>query len=80
MGDNPWDDPSLASPETKKLREKTKQLRLNPPKRTPPASVAKPGISGLSDAYGQAERLARRNRKIDLATKPLRKGLPGQGE
>lgn len=79
MAGNPWDDPSLASDETKKLRKKTQDLKLNPVSSAAPK--AKPaGLSGLSDAYGQAEKLERRNKAVARATRGVRKLLPGQGE
>lgn len=79
MADNPWDDPSLASDETKKLRQRTKDMRLNPPARTAPPPKPK-GISALSDAFGQAETLEKKRKKVEVATRPFRKALPNQGQ
>ncbi len=38
------------------------------------------GLSGLTDALGQAGKFEKRNRLIDQATKRLRKAMPGQEE
>lgn len=78
---NPWDDPSLASEETKQLKAANKRIRtegLNPK----PKVMAKPQpkLSSLSDAYGQAEKLEKRNKRVELATRGIRKSLPGQGQ
>jgi hypothetical protein len=77
---NPWDDPSLANDATKKIKKRTEELKLNPLKPSTPAKKAAPGLSKLSDAYSQAEKFERRNRKVEEATRPLRKSIPGQGE
>jgi hypothetical protein len=78
---NPWDDPSLASPETKKLQEANERIKregLNPKPKNMTAPA--PKLSKLSDAYGQAEKLEKRNKKIELATRGVRRALPGQGQ
>jgi len=79
MPQQPWDDPSLANEETKKLREKTKKLRMNPLKPSTPKEA--PGITGLKDAFGAAEAYEKRQKKWEKATRPIKKILPkDQGE
>lgn len=78
---NPWDDPSLANEETKKLQSANQRIKtegLNPRPKAGPAPA--PKLSKLSDAYGQAEDLAKRNKRIEVATRGVRKSLPGQGQ
>lgn len=77
---NPWDDPSLANEETKKLRAATARARTEGMNTRPKAAAAPaPKLSKLSDAYGQAEKLEKRNKGIEQATRGIRKSLPGQG-
>lgn len=72
----PWEDESLASDATKKLREGTRKLKQDGLQPRPKPAI--PGISNLNTAFDQAARIAKRNRKFDLATRPLRKALPKQ--
>lgn len=64
----PWRAPS--APKVPKVGA------LPKPKASP--NVMKPPVP--SDAWDQAEELAKRNRGIARKTRPLRQALPGQGE
>jgi hypothetical protein len=64
----PWEDESLKG---EYYKEKAKMRR-------PPVAKKKPAAPGAIDAWGQAGQFAKRNRKIDKLTEPLRKSVPGQ--
>lgn len=77
MPSNPWDEYKSDDPKVLAEQERTKKLkagRLNPPPALDAAKVPK-----ATDAWGQAGKFAKRNRKIEAATRPIRKALPGQG-
>jgi hypothetical protein len=66
---NPWDDPSLESETTKKIKAGTARIRkegLNKP--TPPAK--KVGEIGATDAWGKMDELKRQREKTVRLAKP----------
>lgn len=66
----PWEDESLKGEYWKEKKRMSK----------PPLEEGSPKPPSLTGAFGEAARLERRNKKIEKATKPLRKALPGQGQ
>lgn len=77
---NPWDDPSLESETTKRIKASTARIRKEGLPKTPPAK--KVGEIGITEAYGDKEmdlagKLANRNRAVDRGTKFLRKAASG---
>lgn len=67
---NPWDDPSLESETTKRIKAGTARIRkegLNKP--TPPAK--KVGEIGATDAWGKADELRRRNERAARLEGPV---------
>ena len=67
---NPWDDPSLESAATKKIKERTARLRregLNKPE--PPAK--KVGEIAAADAWAEGDALKRKRERIARAASPI---------
>lgn len=68
----PWEDPSLKSEETPSKPKPKPSPRLAPPPKRKKEPTA-------LDAWGQADKLRKRNEEIELGTRGIRKALPGQG-
>lgn len=67
----PWEDESLKG-EYKKEKARQAKIKAMPVK---PKPSPEPSFTG---AMAQAYKLKKRNEKIDMLTKPLRKAVPGQ--
>jgi hypothetical protein len=67
----PWEDESLKGEYYKEKKRMQKPPQVGSPK-------PKAKLPSATDAWGQAAGLEKRNKRIDKATAPIRKALPGQ--
>lgn len=66
----PWEDPSLSTDSTKKLKEDTEKMRMRPPKKGGPAR-APVGITALEAPLAAAAAEERKKRKIAKGLAPI---------